>query len=69
MAKAIEDLRGGSVVYSLTADGGKTWVIATKGKDVKFTNPSNDLRLKVSFTNKSLDPLSLMGVLVVALYQ
>jgi len=64
VAKAIEDLRGGSVVYSLTADGGKTWVIATKGKDVKFTNPSNDLRLKVSFTNKSLDPLSLMGVLV-----
>ena len=64
VAQAIEDLRGGSVVYSLSNDGGKTWTTVTTAKDVTFTSTGADLRLKVSFTNKSLDPLSLMGVLV-----
>ncbi len=64
VARAIEDLRGGSVVYALSANGGKTWTTVAAGKDVLFAYTGADLRLKVSFTNKSLDPLSLMGVLV-----
>ena len=63
IASTIEDLRGGSVVYSLSGDGGKNWTSLLQGKDL-FFSAGNDLRLKVSFTNKSLDPLSLMGVLV-----
>ena len=64
VAKAIEDLRGGSVVYALSANAGKTWTAVVAGKDLLFSTAGTDLRLKVSFTNKSLDPLSLMGVLV-----
>ena len=60
----IEDLRGGSVEYALSPNGGKSWTVATPGKDIIFTDIGSDLRLKVSFTNKSLDPLSLMGVVV-----
>jgi len=64
VAKTIEDLRGGSVVYALSNDGGKKWSTVTASKDLLFSTSGSDLRLKVSFTNKSLDPLSLMGVLV-----
>ena len=64
VAQTIEDLRGGSVVYEISPNGGKSWTVATVAKDTIFTDLGNDLRLKVSFTNKSLDPLSLMGVLI-----
>ena len=63
VAKTIEDLRGGVVAYQLSPNGGKNWYTAAVGKDLMFT-AGTDLRLKVLFTNKSLDPLSLMGALV-----
>ncbi len=64
VSNTIEDLRGGVVAYQLSANGGKTWYSATAGKDVTFASTGTDLRLKISFTNKSLDPLSLMGALI-----
>ena len=62
--RVVEDLRGGALSYEVTNDGGEHWFEITPGETVDFGEGESDLRLKVSFANDNLQPLTLNGVVL-----
>jgi hypothetical protein len=62
--QAVTDERGGNITYEATNDGGATWYEVAPGETFTFPQSASDLRLRVSFANENLDPLTLNGLAV-----
>jgi hypothetical protein len=62
--QAVTDERGGNITYEATNDGGATWYEVTPGETFTFPVSASDLRLRVSFANENLEPLTLNGLVL-----
>jgi len=60
--RAVTDERGGTITFEATNDGGATWHPVVTGETFTFPEAASDLRLRFSFANENLDPLTLNAV-------
>ncbi|WP_224364631.1 hypothetical protein [Hyalangium versicolor] len=61
---SVQDTRGGTITYEMSANGGTNWKAFTPGDPLQsFDVPASDLRLRVSLTSDGSNrPLSAQGV-------
>ena len=61
---ALQDTRGGTIVYELSSNGGTKWKAFTPGDPLQsFDEASSDLRLRITLTSDGSNrPLSVQGV-------
>jgi len=64
LLRALTDERGGALAFEATNDGGDTWHAVVPGERFAFPVEASDLRLRVSFSNENLQPLTLNGLAV-----
>lgn len=59
--QTISQTDGGEILFEISNNSGINWVQATIGTPVTFPNVGSDLRIKITFRNRSVEPLRLMG--------
>ena len=64
VVSALQDTRGGSIVYELSSNGGTNWKAFTPGDPLQsFGEAASDLRLRITLTSDGSNrPLSVQGV-------
>ena len=64
LRQVVSDERGGVIAYQVTNDGGDRWFDIQPGETVNFGLEESDLRLRVTFSNDNLQPLTLNGLVL-----
>ena len=64
LERVVTDERGGNIAYQVTNDGGTSWQDIAPGETVDFALGESDLRLRVTFSNDNLQPLTLNGLVL-----